>query len=116
MGMPFQAEAVSLLPESYREEGLRIIKETNETLSAYIQGQALVCIFVGAFTFIGYLIIDWPYSFVCRNYCSILQTSFLTQDSLIGVRHPLCYCRFVRISLMQVIVRTIIVANRKATV
>ena len=49
-GHAFPGKAVSLLPESYREEGLRIIKETNETLSAYIQGQALVCIFVGAFT------------------------------------------------------------------
>lgn len=63
-GHAFPGKAVSLLPESYREEGLRIIKETNETLSAYIQGQALVCIFVGAFTFIGYLIIDLPYAFV----------------------------------------------------
>ena len=63
-GHAFPGKAVSLLPESYREEGLRIIKETNETLSAYIQGQALVCIFVGAFTFIGYFSIDLPYAFV----------------------------------------------------
>lgn len=63
-GHAFPRKAVSFLPESYREEGLRIIKETNETLSAYIQGQALVCLFVGAFTFIGYFIIGLPYAFI----------------------------------------------------
>lgn len=63
-GHAFPGKAVSILPESYQQEGLRIIKETNETLSAYIQGQALVCLFIGAFTFVGYLIIGLPYAFI----------------------------------------------------
>ena len=63
-GHAFPDRAVRFLPESYREEGLRIIGETHETLSAYIQGQVLICLFIGAFTFIGYVIIDLPYAFV----------------------------------------------------
>lgn len=63
-GHKFPGQAVKFLPVSYREEGLRILKETHETLSAYIQGQALVCLFIGIFTFIGYVIIDLPYAFV----------------------------------------------------
>ncbi|MGF9967040.1 AI-2E family transporter [Bacillus rhizoplanae] len=63
-GHKFPGAAVRFLPESYREEGRRVLKEMNETLAAYIQGQALVCLFVGAFTFVGYLIIGMPYAFV----------------------------------------------------
>ncbi|MGG2065472.1 AI-2E family transporter [Bacillus sp. S14(2024)] len=63
-GHKFPGAAVRFLPESYHEEGRRVLKEMNETLAAYIQGQALVCLFVGAFTFVGYLIIGMPYAFI----------------------------------------------------
>ncbi len=64
-GHAFPGKAVSLLPESYREEGLRIIKETNETLSRIYSRSSSVCIFVGAFTFIGlFQLIDLPYAFL----------------------------------------------------
>ena len=95
-GHAFPGKAVSLLPESYREEGLRIIKETNETLSAYIQGQALVCIFVGAFTFIGYLIIDLPYAFVL-GIIAAFTNIIPNLGPFIGANTS-CYCRTVRIS------------------
>ncbi len=72
-GHAFPGKAVSLLPESYREEGLRIIKETNETLSAYIQGQALVCIFVGAFTFYRLFNYRFTVRFCFRNYSCIYK-------------------------------------------
>lgn len=52
------------IPINYRTQGLTILSETGETLSTYIQGQALVCLFVGLTTFIGYLIIDMPYALV----------------------------------------------------
>ncbi|MFC3883918.1 AI-2E family transporter [Bacillus songklensis] len=60
-GHKFPKAAVRFLPSSYRRDGLHIIEETGETLSAYIQGQFLVALFVGIFTFIGYLIIGLPY-------------------------------------------------------
>lgn len=52
------------VPSSYRKEALRMMKETANTLATYIQGQMLVCLFVGVSTFIGYLIIDLPYALI----------------------------------------------------
>lgn len=63
-GHKFPGAAVRFLPEAYHEEGRHVLKEMNETLAAYIQGQSMVCLFVGAFTFVGYLIIGMPYAFV----------------------------------------------------
>lgn len=63
-GQRFPHTAVRLLPSSYRDEGLNIIDETGETLSAYIQGQVLVALMVGTLTFIGYLIIGLPFALV----------------------------------------------------
>jgi predicted PurR-regulated permease PerM len=60
-GYKLPQASVRFLPTSYRKDGLHIIQETGETLSAYIQGQFLVALFVGIFTFIGYLIIGLPY-------------------------------------------------------
>ncbi|MEW9051116.1 MAG: AI-2E family transporter [Neobacillus sp.] len=58
-------EAISkFLPSAYRQEGLSILKETGETLSAYIQGQVTVALAVGTLAFIGYLIIDLPFALV----------------------------------------------------
>ncbi|OIU68631.1 AI-2E family transporter [Rossellomorea aquimaris] len=52
------------MPDAYREEGLKTLHDTNDTLGAYIQGQLLVGLFVGTLTFIGYLIIGLPYALV----------------------------------------------------
>ncbi|WP_064093192.1 AI-2E family transporter [Rossellomorea aquimaris] len=52
------------LPPSYREEGINTLKDTSDTLAAYIQGQLTVASFVGTLTFIGYLIIGLPYALV----------------------------------------------------
>lgn len=58
-------QAVSrFIPADYRDEGLKILKETGETLSAYIQGQVLVASMVGILAFIGYLIIDLRYALI----------------------------------------------------
>ncbi|WP_110112149.1 AI-2E family transporter [Bacillus sp. CGMCC 1.16541] len=54
--------AVKFVPAAYREEGLRIIDETTETLATYIQGQMLVALFVGVCASIGYLIIGLPFA------------------------------------------------------
>jgi len=55
-------QVVKFFPSDFRDEVMIILKETGETLSTYIQGQMLVSMFVGLFTFIGYLIIDLPYA------------------------------------------------------
>ena len=59
-GHKFPKAMSRFLPESLRSEAIHIAKETSETLASYIQGQTIVCIFVGIGTFIGYSIIGLP--------------------------------------------------------
>ncbi|UFU01217.1 AI-2E family transporter [Radiobacillus kanasensis] len=63
-GHKFPNAVSKFIPEEYRKEGLTILKETSSTLSAYLQGQVTVGLFVGFISLIGYLIIDLPYAFV----------------------------------------------------
>jgi predicted PurR-regulated permease PerM len=51
-------------PERYGEEISTVFSRMSATLSHYIAGQAIECLFVGTFTFIGYLIIGMPYAFL----------------------------------------------------
>jgi len=52
------------VPDKYKEEIDTVFNRMNDTLSHYIAGQAIECLFVGTFTFIGYLIIGMPYAFL----------------------------------------------------
>jgi predicted PurR-regulated permease PerM len=63
-GDKFPIAISKFIPTSYRNEGLKTMKETGETLAAYIQGQVTVALFVGTLSYIGYLIIDLPYALV----------------------------------------------------
>ncbi|MFJ5623701.1 AI-2E family transporter [Peribacillus loiseleuriae] len=63
-GHKFPHAIAKFIPAHYRREGITLLGETAATLSTYIQGQFLVCLFVGVATFIGYLIIDLPYAIV----------------------------------------------------
>ncbi|WP_406686943.1 AI-2E family transporter [Rossellomorea vietnamensis] len=63
-GHKFPKAISKFLPPAYREEGINTLKDTSETLAAYIQGQLTVASFVGTLTFIGYLIIGLPYALV----------------------------------------------------
>ena len=63
-GHKFPKSVSNFIPTGYRDEGLKILKETGETLSAYIQGQVMVALAVGTLSFIGYLIVDLPYALI----------------------------------------------------
>lgn len=63
-GYKLPGAIAKFMPASYREEGVKTLKETGATLAAYIQGQLTVASFVGTLTFIGYLIIGLPYALV----------------------------------------------------
>jgi predicted PurR-regulated permease PerM len=63
-GHRFPQAVSKFIPKDYRDEGLKILKETGETLSAYIQGQVTVASAVGILAFIGYLIIDLRYALI----------------------------------------------------
>ena len=63
-GHKFPEAVAQLLPHEYSSDVLALFKEINKTIAKYISGQALVCLFVGTFTFIGYLLIGLPYAFL----------------------------------------------------
>ncbi len=63
-GHKFPKAVSNFIPAGYREEGIKILKETGETLSAYIQGQVVVALAVGTLAFIGFLIIDLRYALI----------------------------------------------------
>ncbi|PRO66901.1 AI-2E family transporter [Alkalicoccus urumqiensis] len=51
-------------PEDQQEEGHRIMSDMDSTISAYIQGQAIVSVFIGILSYIVYLIVGLDYSIV----------------------------------------------------
>lgn len=53
-----------LFPEKQRENIKGLLQQLNKTLSDYISGQAIECLFVGTFTFLGYLLIGVDYAFL----------------------------------------------------
>jgi predicted PurR-regulated permease PerM len=52
------------IPEKRRGQVKELLGKLNKTLSNYISGQAIECIFVATFTFLGYLIIGVDYAFL----------------------------------------------------
>lgn len=64
-----------LLPEKHREQTMELLSEMSRTISKYISGQMIECLFVGTFTAIGYLIIGIPYVLllgVIAGICNII--------------------------------------------
>lgn len=49
------------LPRKQRPEIVGLIQKMGDTISSYIGGQVIECIFVGTFTAIGYMLISQPY-------------------------------------------------------
>jgi predicted PurR-regulated permease PerM len=54
----------SIFPEKRRAQIIELLSDLNKTLSNYISGQAIECIFVGTFTFIGYWLVGVNYAFL----------------------------------------------------
>ncbi|ASB90589.1 AI-2E family transporter [Bacillus sonorensis] len=63
-GHRFPNLAVKILPDQYKNEGLKIFKDLYETLAAYIQGQLIVCLFVGIGCYIGFLFAGVKYALI----------------------------------------------------
>ena len=53
---------VRFVPSKFRDEARTILKETGNTLADYIQGQFVVCMFVGIACTVGYLIIGLKFA------------------------------------------------------
>ena len=52
------------LPASHKDEIIKLLHKMSNTISSYISGQALECLFVGVSTFIGYQLIGVQYAFL----------------------------------------------------
>jgi predicted PurR-regulated permease PerM len=64
-----------VVPHHNRESVIDLFDSMSETLSSYISGQVIECLFVGTFTVIGYMIIGQPYGLllgVIAGICNII--------------------------------------------
>lgn len=53
-----------MLPEKQRDKVVELLGQMNDTIATYISGQAIECVFVGTFTFIGYWLVGVDYAFL----------------------------------------------------
>lgn len=60
-GQHFRPSVAKFFPKEFRGQMIELLGQMNNTIASYISGQSLVCLLVGIFTFIGYLIIGMPY-------------------------------------------------------
>lgn len=51
-------------PAGRKDQIVDLLGQMNKTLSSYISGQAIECVFVGTFTFIGYWLVGVEYAFL----------------------------------------------------
>ena len=63
-GYKFPDAMAKFFPFAYRDEAIKTMKDTANTLSSYIQGQMLVAMFVGTLSLIGFLIVDLRYALI----------------------------------------------------
>lgn len=52
------------LPDRMQDATAELLQKMSQTLSSYISGQALECLFVAVLTFIGYRLVGIPYAFL----------------------------------------------------
>ncbi|MEZ0481205.1 AI-2E family transporter [Planococcus sp. SSTMD024] len=55
---------LKILPQDSREEGRKILQDMDDNLSAYIQGQAIVSLFVGVLSLIAYMVLGLQYAVI----------------------------------------------------
>lgn len=71
----FYKKTVAVLPASYKDEIITIMKDTDKALSTYIVGRAIISLIIGVLTFIGYLIIGLDYAALLAIFAMV--TSFV---------------------------------------
>lgn len=54
--------SLGIFPPKLRHEAKEIIRTMENQVGAYLKGQLVVCVIIGILTFIGFLIIDMPFS------------------------------------------------------
>lgn len=61
-GYKFKPCVAKLFPKKHRDHGLKLLGKMSDTISHYIDGQLIECLFVGTFTIIGYFLIGQSYA------------------------------------------------------
>ncbi|MGG7618220.1 AI-2E family transporter [Bacillus coreaensis] len=69
----FAPRVASFFKKDLQQDVLQILKETDRTISTYIQGQLIVSLCVGILLYIGYLIIDLEYSLVLALFAMLMN-------------------------------------------
>jgi predicted PurR-regulated permease PerM len=62
-----------LMPRSWRDEARDIFSEIEIKLSAYIRGQALLCLIIGVLSLIAYLLIGLPYALILALVAGLME-------------------------------------------
>ena len=65
--------ALSLVDERYRRKVRTLLMEVSQAIGGYLQGQILVCLFVGAMVFGGLFLLGIPYPFVLACLAGITE-------------------------------------------
>ncbi len=69
----FERTVVAYLPRSRRKAIVSVMKEIDTALGNYIRGQFIVCVIVGIFAYIGYVIIDMPYALLLASIVAVFN-------------------------------------------
>lgn len=68
----FVAQFLKILPSKYKFKIKKILKEIDNTLSAYITGQLIIALILGVLMYIAYLIIGLKYSLVLAIFVMVM--------------------------------------------
>ncbi|MBU3851531.1 MAG: AI-2E family transporter [Candidatus Paralactobacillus gallistercoris] len=105
-GHKFIPSIQRILPHRYNAQVAELMHKMNQTISHYIAGQAIECLFVGTFTFIGYALIQMPYAYLL-GFIAGITTIIPYLGPYIGIAPALCIAA--TISFPKVILVCIVV-------
>ncbi|OAB34097.1 AI-2E family transporter [Paenibacillus glacialis] len=69
----FERTVVSYLPRSGRKTIVVVLKEIDSALGSYVRGQFMVCLIIGVFAYIGYMIIGMPYALLLASVVAVFN-------------------------------------------
>lgn len=64
---------VAYLPRTRRKSIVVLLKEIDNALGNYVRGQFLVCLIIGVFAYIGYMIIGMPYALLLASVVAVFN-------------------------------------------
>jgi len=67
----FERAIIKYVPKSHRKNTVRLLKDVDAALGSYIRGQLLVCVIIGTFAYIGYLLVGMPYALLLAGIVAV---------------------------------------------